>query len=176
MIATQFWGKYINKVDPKFRMSLASEFRSVLKARSEAHIELKNSENLSEKKNDGNSEAEPLRLVLTQGLGSCHIWGVPLDVWEKKIEAINTLPNTENAQELRRHLIGGAHLCEIDKLGRMLIQPSLRDYAEVEAGEEVVVLGMGETIEIWAKAMHDRTVVKKGREKSIQEFAAEHGI
>ena len=166
MRSGQFNGKHIHKVDGKGRMSIASEFREKLKEREK----LFSSESASSQDPDST-----MTLILTQGMGTRHIWCFPVDVWDRKVEQINKLPNTEKVKEIRRHLIGGAQECEIDRLGRILISPSLREYAGITAGD-VVVTGMGETFELWSKESYDRIVGKADQEKSVQEYAEELGI
>lgn len=170
MRSVQFNGTFGHKVDAKGRMSIAAEFRDKLRKREAVCSEDPECAGSF----DGGGQ-DICRLVLTKGLGTRHIWCFPIDVWDRKVAKINMLPNTEKAQDLRRHLIGGAHECEIDRLGRILISPALREYAGISAGD-VVVTGMGETFEIWPKEEFGRTVEKKDQEKLIQEYAAEFGI
>ena len=39
---------------------------------------------------------------------------------------------------------------ETDRQGRVLLPTSLRHYAGINIGEEVVIVGMGDFLEIWA--------------------------
>ena len=54
----------------------------------------------------------------------------------------------ENERQLKRFFLGGAKDCELDKQGRVLIPPDLREFAGI--GNEICVIGMGNKIEIWA--------------------------
>jgi MraZ protein len=171
MRSIQFNGTFMNKIDPKGRMSVAVELRDKLKKREEkCEADPDRAGALKDEPEDGT-----LRLVLTKGLGARFIWCLPIDVWDRKVERLNSLPNTEKAQMVRRHLVGGAHECEIDKLGRILISPALREYAGLGKGE-AVVNGMGETFEIWSKERHASDVDKPSQEKLVQEYVAELGI
>jgi MraZ protein len=61
---------------------------------------------------------------------------------------------------LRRLYVGGAMECPIDKQGRVLVPPVLREYAKLD--RDVYVVGAMRTMEIWSKeAWHE--VVEKAR-------------
>jgi len=51
---------------------------------------------------------------------------------------------------LRRHYVGGAIECEIDKLGRLLLPSELREWGALERG--VLWVGVGKRIELWDPA------------------------
>jgi MraZ protein len=73
-----------------------------------------------------------------------------IDEWQKLIEKVNQMPQTSDAVKyFKRRVIGSAIECEIDKQGRVLVSSALR----VDAGlnSEVVLLGLGDKIEIWNK-------------------------
>ncbi len=92
------------------------------------------------------------RVVLTRGSMDGHyLQAYPISVWEETVDKINALPNTRDTRIVRRHLIGSAVEVEIDKLGRVLVSPQLREYAKLESGE-LVVTGVGKFIEIWDRA------------------------
>jgi MraZ protein len=55
----------------------------------------------------------------------------------------------KEVKALQRFFISGAMECPIDKLGRILIPPTLRDYAQL--GRNVVFVGMLRKFEIWSK-------------------------
>jgi len=51
---------------------------------------------------------------------------------------------------LMRLYVASAQECPIDKLGRVLIPPTLRTHAKLE--KEVIWAGMVKVIELWSKA------------------------
>ena len=50
-------------------------------------------------------------------------------------------------QRYRRRLFSAAEFCNVDRQGRILIPSHLREHAGL--GQEAVVVGTGETFEIW---------------------------
>ena len=55
----------------------------------------------------------------------------------------------KEVKSFQRFFISGATECPIDKLGRILIPPTLRDHAQLE--KSVVFAGMLKKFEIWSK-------------------------
>ena len=62
----------------------------------------------------------------------------------------------EPVQQIQRLLVGMATPCPLDKQGRILISPKLRDWAGLE--REIVIAGVSNRIEIWDRARHDATM------------------
>lgn len=68
--------------------------------------------------------------------------------FEKLGAAIQALPrNMKEARKIQRIIITGAHLCEIDKQGRFVIPPKLREFACLE--KDLAIVGNGSHAEIW---------------------------
>lgn len=68
--------------------------------------------------------------------------------FEKLGAAIQALPgNMREVRKLQRIIITGAHLCEIDKQGRFVVPPTLREFASLE--KELTIVGNGSHAEIW---------------------------
>ncbi len=117
-----FLGEYRHNIDAKGRLAIPARFRADL--------------------------AEGL--VVTRGLDAClHIY--PKSQWLPLAERLSSLPVSEPAvRALRRNLFTGAFSCEMDKQGRILIPPGLREYAGLDG--DVVVAGLNTYIEVWAAA------------------------
>jgi MraZ protein len=63
---------------------------------------------------------------------------------------------------LRRRFLSAAVECELDKQGRILVPPSLRDHAGLE--KEVLWAGMGRTAELWSRERWAASLVKTDAE------------
>jgi MraZ protein len=119
-----FRGRFENTIDSKGRISVPSKFRDVLSAHYDD------------------------RLILTNFDGC--LWAYPVREWQAIEEKVSSLPQFKaEVRALQRVFVSAASECPLDKQGRILIPPSLRDYAGIE--REVVFVGMVKRIEIWAK-------------------------
>ena len=141
-----FRGRFENTIDAKGRISVPSKFREVLSA------------NYDE------------RLIITNFDGC--LWAYPFKEWRIIEEKVSALPQFKaEVRALQRVFISAASECPIDKQGRMVIPPSLREYAGIE--REVVFVGMVQRIEIWSKSRWVKEF-EKSHEKiasSIEELA-----
>lgn len=61
---------------------------------------------------------------------------------------------SENMRRFRRVFIGGAFDCPCDKQERILIPPTLREYAAFD--REIVLVGVLDHFEIWSRENWDR--------------------
>lgn len=149
-----FRGRYEHTVDGKGRTSLPSRFREQLAAQGES------------------------RLVITTGLDRCLV-AYSLREWEAFEERLSRLPSFDKSvATLRRIYVSGAVECEIDKLGRLLLQPSLRKHGGIE--RDVLWAGMGKHIELWDKArfeaMNDATLNDEAARAEVAGRLAELGL
>lgn len=72
------------------------------------------------------------------------------DEWRKIEDRILSLAEkSNNMRRFRRVFIGGAFECMCDKQDRILIPPTLRQYAELE--REIVLVGVLDHFEIWSR-------------------------
>lgn len=91
--------------------------------------------------------------IITRGLGPC------LSVYrENDYRAIEEHLMTQESfdpsvQAMKYLLFAAATDTSVDNQGRVAIPANLRDWAKIE--EEVVIAGMGEKIEIWARSGWD---------------------
>ena len=95
------------------------------------------------------------KLIITNEVFDKCLCAYAVDEWQQLIDRVNQLPQTSDAVKYyMRRVIGSAVQSEIDKQGRVLVSPALR----VDSGlnGEVVLLGLGNRIEIWDKTELER--------------------
>jgi MraZ protein len=89
------------------------------------------------------------RLIITTSLDPClHCY--PVREWEQLETALaRRNPMEPGVKSLLRLYVAGAQEVQPDKLGRVLIPPSLRGHARLE--KDVVWAGMVKVIELWSR-------------------------
>lgn len=118
-----FRGRFEHIIDSKGRVSIPAKFRELLM-----------------EKNDD-------RLILTN-FDRCLV-AYPYEEWRVLEEKVSSLSMVKKeVKAFQRFFISGAVECPIDKLGRVLIPPTLRDYAGLD--RNVVFAGMLKKFEIWS--------------------------
>ena len=120
-----FYGEYLHSIDRKGRLILPSKFREVAKA------------NFIEK------------FYVTRGLDKC-LFMFSEEEWraqESKFKAISF--TKQQARAFNRLYFSGASEVLADRQGRILLPQYLKDFAEIK--KEVVIAGVSNRIEIWAK-------------------------
>jgi MraZ protein len=124
-----FRGSSTHTLDAKGRLVIPSRFRDVIRAGG----------------NDG--------IMLTRMDGS--LFAYTLSEWQKIEGRILDLAD-KNAymRRFRRVFVGNAFECRCDKQNRVLIPPSLRNYAELV--KEIVLVGVLDHFEVWSKDNWDR--------------------
>jgi len=116
-------------VDSKGRVSVPSRFRDIIAERYEG------------------------KLVLTMDFDKC-IMVYPLEEWERVEEKIKSLPQSQKeVKDYTRFVFSNAAECELDKQGRILIPPPLREGARIS--KSVIVVGILNKMEIWDKGAWD---------------------
>ena len=78
----------------------------------------------------------------------------PMSEWLKREEKFRTLSETEDMElTYQRFFVSGAMDCPLDKQGRILIPPVLRQHAELK--KDVLFVGLVARFEIWDKSRWD---------------------
>jgi MraZ protein len=117
-----FRGTFKHTVDDKGRLSIPAKYREMLEQRHEL----------------------PLYVTLQEG----HLVAFPADEWrvlEAKFNSVSLFDN--RLRDLQRHIFAKAEECTLDKAGRILIPPTLREKAGLE--RNVLICGMMTSFEIW---------------------------
>lgn len=85
--------------------------------------------------------------VVTRGFDGCLEIYSPSH-WEERVEILlNATKQPENLRKLKRQIFSKSLTCEYDKQGRILISQELRTLAELN--DKVMVVGIGDHIELW---------------------------
>lgn len=138
-----FCGEHHYNLDAKGRLSIPAEIRKVL------------ADNYEEK------------VILTKDPLEGYLVAYPLEVWREHEEKVQKLPATNLAAKKYIRLVFSAAVeCELDKQGRILLPPSLRDYAGLS--REAVVVGAFNKIEIWDKERYQQNnVISQGEMEDL---------
>lgn len=133
-----FFGRFEHTVDLKGRVSIPSRIRQTLNERYDE------------------------RLVITNNTEEC-LDAYPYEEWRKLLaEAPSSFRSERDREDFQRFVVGGAMECTIDRQGRILIPPVLREYAGLE--RDVVFVGATNKFEIWNKAKWEEAL-KAARER-----------
>jgi MraZ protein len=121
-----FSGRYEYSIDDKGRLSIPAKFRDTLLS----HYNQ--------------------TLVVTNHLDGCLV-AYPVKEWEALLERIesSSAVQKKDAKDVLRFFYSGAMECPIDRLGRILVPQSLRNFGAIK--KNVVIIGMNKKIEIWAE-------------------------
>lgn len=119
-----FRGTFNHAIDAKGRTSLPAKFRDVLSGRTEE------------------------QLVVTQGPDKC-LWCLPPSAWLAFENKVRAMPQFKPEVRAFMHaFVSPAQDCAIDKMGRVLVPPTLRAFAGLEG--DVVWAGAIDRIELWS--------------------------
>jgi len=90
------------------------------------------------------------QVVLTKGADSC-LWLYPAEQWKEQEQIILKTTNrySKEGRIIMQHFIGPQKELDMDKQGRILIPPTLRDHAGLS--RECIILGQYDYVEIWAE-------------------------
>jgi MraZ protein len=135
-----FRGSSFHKIDAKGRIIIPTRFREVIKANGD----------------DG---------VTISRMDSCLV-AFPFHKWhEIETKILTMAKKSEKMRRFRRVFIGGAFECNCDKQDRILVPPSLRQYAELD--KEIVLVGVLDHFEIWSRDNWENE--NKVQEEDMQE-------
>ncbi len=135
-----FRGRFIHTIDAKGRISIPSKFREVLKKEYDE------------------------RLVVTNYEGGLTVY--PVVEWEKLDAKLLDKPKMQREiKAFLRFFYSSAVECSLDRQGRILIPPTLRDYAKLE--KDVISIGTQNTFEIWSRVKWAE--VEARAEQQVQE-------
>ncbi len=145
-----FRGQYHHTIDEKGRIIFPSKFREIF------------------------AEKYDNRMVITNWEGCLRVF--PYDEWriiEEKISHQSIL--RREIRSFQRFFMSGAVDCNLDSQGRVLIPPTLREYANLE--KDIVLAGMIKDIEIWSKERFDGEMKKAaGDIDKFSDYIADLGI
>jgi MraZ protein len=112
------------------------------------------------------------KLIVAPGFDRC-VMAFRMEEWESfvksKVLALSQ-DNPENRKKVR-FIMGGASECELDKQGRILIPPQLKDFAEIE--KETVIIGVFDRVEVWCASRYEEY---RPSLDTIDNFASEMGM
>jgi MraZ protein len=103
-------------------------------------------------------------IVITRGFETCLVV-YPEVEWRKvfsKVAGLNEF--NEEYRNFQRNFFRGNTEAELDANGRFVLPKSMTKYAQIET--EVIVVGMGNRIEIWNPALYDQFLIKDQKEFS----------
>lgn len=147
-----FSGRYEYTIDDKGRLSIPARFRDALLSH------------------------DVPALVLTNHLDGCIVAypGKEWDALQEKIERSDAALKRE-AKNVLRFFYSGAMECPLDRLGRILVPQSLRNYGSIK--KNVVIVGMNKKIEIWAEETWSDIVKKAASDmERMADIASELGF
>jgi len=143
-----FRGQFIHSIDVKGRVSLPARFRDLLVSGGDA------------------------RFVLTPAPFDPCLHLYPMRAWEDFERRVAELPRLDpNVVRFRRLYVSAAVECELDRAGRVLVPPPLRERAHLD--KEAVWAGMGQILELWSKDEFDRALTMTADEAAALRAAIE---
>lgn len=138
-----FRGRFYHGIDTKGRLSIPSKFREAL------------------------ALSYDERLIVTN-FDQC-LWAYPVAEWQELEKKVGALPQfMDEVKALQRVFISAATECPFDRQGRILLPPSLREYAAID--KNVIIVGMTKRIEIWAKERWD--VVFESAQRKLESLGS----
>src|SRR4030042_6606744 len=135
-----FTGSYFHTMDNKGRVSIPARYREILKGGKDRQI------------------------ILTNFGG--YVLAFPQSEWSKIEAKFAEQPLfRKDLRAFQRFLISGVEECSLDRQGRILVPPNLRDYARLS--REVCLVGAIRCFEIWDRPSYEAH--RKQLEETITE-------
>lgn len=146
-----FSGRYDHTIDRKGRVAIPARFREVI-AR----------------------EYDDEPLVITS-LEKCLVF-FPRREWSRTEQRASQIPlSNAEAQDWLRFFVSGAVECPIDRQGRILIPPTLREHAGLD--RQVIFAAMLTRFEIWDKSRFQQELKKTGSNfSSMASVVEKYGV
>ena len=137
-----FRGHFVHNIDAKGRVSLPARFRDIVMAERGGQL-----------------------VLLPAPFDPClHLY--PIEAWEEVERKIAELPaHDPHVRRFRRSYVSAAHECELDRAGRVLVPPHLREKADLT--KDVLWAGTGRIIEVWSKARWDEAVLTPPEDEPV---------
>ncbi len=135
-----FTGEYDCKLDAKGRLALPAKVRAAL------------------------PDVANQELVLRRGFESCLIL-YPMIEYKKIINRVRSLSEfNEEYRKFQRSFFRGNAEVELDSAGRINIQKRMLEYADLT--KEVVLVGLGNRVEIWNPDLYEENLINDAKEYS----------
>jgi MraZ protein len=147
-----FRGSSFHNLDAKGRIIIPRRFRDVIQA-------------------DGGDS------IMVSRMDKCLLAFTPSEWLKIEAKILSMAEKSENMRRFRRVFIGGAFECSCDKQDRILIPPSLRQYAGFE--KEIVLVGVLDHFEIWSRENWDNenlNLEKDMKKEEVRNEIARLGI
>lgn len=98
------------------------------------------------------AEGDTVRFVINRGFEKC-LSLYPVSSWEPLAVKINALNDFDpKVRQFKRYFLNGATLVEPDSAGRLLLPPTLKEYAFLQ--KDIVLVAAGNKMEIWDVAQY----------------------
>jgi len=135
-----FTGEYDCKLDAKGRLALPAKVKAAL------------------------PDVSNQELVLRRGFESCLIL-YPMIEYKKIINRVRSLSEfNEEYRRFQRSFFRGNVEVELDSAGRINIQNRMLEYADLT--KEVVLVGLGNRVEIWNPVLYEENLINDAAEYS----------
>ena len=141
-----FRGSSFHTIDPKGRIIIPARFRDEIRA--------------------GGGDR-----IMVSRMDSC-LLAYTLEQWSKiETRILSLVEKSENMRRFRRVFVGGAFECAPDKQERILIPPTLRQYAGLD--REIVLVGVLDHFEIWSRESWDSENMNMEKDMQKEEVRKE---